>query len=190
MLKPGAVSSRREFTRIFILTLIILHSSPTIIDPKPCALGVLLWPQRSLTPMNATYGGTPCHNTTTTMCKLVVHPDPLHSPTAASSVNNYNPDTRSGTAQHVGTATIAGDTITLAKTATTPTPSASLSQSVWFLLLIATHCLGWHTGAPQPISTHAITPTTGVTTARTPRTTTTTGRLDAWKHHARGGVMS
>ena len=189
MLKPGVVSSRRESTRTFIPTLITLHSSPTIINPKPCALGVLLWPRRSLTPENAAYDGTPCHNTTMMTCKLVVHPDPLHSPTAAGSVNNYNPNTRSGIAQCAGTATIAGDMTTLAKTATTPTLSASLSQSVWSLLLITTPCLGWRAGALQPISTHAITLTTGVTMARTPHTTTTTGRLDAWKHHAREGVM-
>ena len=149
-----------------------------------------LWPQQSLIPTNATYGGTPCHNTMTTMRKLVVHPDPLHSPTAAGSVTNYNSNTRSGIAQRAGTATIAGDVTTLVKTATTPTPSASLSQSVWSLLLIATPCLGWRAGAPQPISTHATTPTTGATMARTTHTTTTTGRLDAWKHHAREGVMS
>ena len=45
MPKPGVVSSRREFTRISILTLITPHLSPTIIAPKPCALGALLWPQ-------------------------------------------------------------------------------------------------------------------------------------------------
>ena len=122
--------------------------------------------------------------------KLVVHPDPLHSPTAASSVTNYNPNTRSGIVQHAGITTTAGDATILAKTATTPTPSASLSQSAWFLLLIATPCLGWHAGALQLISTPAITLTTGATMARTPHTMTTTGRLDAWKHHAREGVMS
>ena len=122
--------------------------------------------------------------------KLAVHPDLLHSPTTVDSVINYNPNTRSGIARRAGTATIAGDAITLAKTATTPTPSASLSQSVWSLLLTTTPCLGWRPGAPHPTSTPAITPTIGVTMARTPPTTTTAGRLDAWKHHTREGVMS
>ena len=93
-----------------------------------CIGGVTLATQFPI-PTNAAYGGTLCHNTTTTMRKLVVHPDPLHSPTTAVSVNNYNPNTRSGIAWHAGTAIIAGDATTLAKTATTPTPSASPSQN-------------------------------------------------------------
>ena len=129
MLRPGVGSSRREFIRAFTPTSITLPSFPTTIDPKPCALEVSPWPPLFPTHTNAAYGGTPCHNTTTTTPKLVVHPDPLHSPIAAAFATNSSQSTWSGIVQQEGTATTAGDATTLAKTATTPTPFVSLNLS-------------------------------------------------------------
>ena len=79
--------------------------------------------------MNAVYNGMLCPNITTTMPKPVARPDPLHSPTAAAYAISSSPNTRSGPALPDGTVTIAEDAITSVKTATTPTPFVSQSQS-------------------------------------------------------------
>ena len=64
------------------------------------------------------------------------------------------------------------------------------SQSVLYPSLIATHCLGRHANARPLPSMPGTTPMIGDTTVRTLLTTTMIGRLDVWKHQARGGMMS
>ena len=64
------------------------------------------------------------------------------------------------------------------------------SQSVLYPSLIATHCLGRHANARPLPSMPGTTPMIGDTTVRTLLTMTMIGRLDVWKHQARGGVMS
>ena len=130
MRRSGVVSFRPEFIHVSTLILTTPHSSPTNTDLKPCALGALLWPRPSPTPMNVASGGTLCHSTTTTTHKLVAHPGPPHSPTVVAFAINSSPNTRFGTALPGGIVTTAEDAITSAKTATTPTPFVSPSQSV------------------------------------------------------------
>ena len=190
MPRSGVVSFRPEFIHSFTRTLTIPHSSPTNTDLKPCAPGASPLPQPSPTPTNVASGGTLCHSTMTTTRKPVIHPDPLHSPTAAASAISSSPNTRFGTARPDGIVTIVEDATISAKIATTPTPFVLQNRSALFPSPIATHCLGWRVGVLRHTSIPATTRMTGGTTARILPTTTTIGKLDVWTHYAREGVMS
>ena len=190
MPRLGAVSSKPGFTHASTPTLITPPSSLTTTDQKLCTPEASLWPWQLLTHVSETYGGTLCRSTTTTMHPPAVPLSPLHSPTDVIFANNFSPDTRSGIVLCAKTVTIVGDAITPATTATTPTPSVSLSQSAWYPSLITMPCPDRHIGAlPLPSMLGTIL-TIGATMVRTTPTKIMTGRLDAWKHYSREGVMS
>ena len=183
-------SSKPGCTHASIPILITLLSSPTTIDQKPCVLVVSPWPQPSLILTTETYSGTPCHSTTTTTHQLAIPPGPPHSPTIAAYANKSTPCTRSGTVWHARIVTTARGANTLATTVPTRIPFASPSPNAWYHSPTAVHCPDRHDGVLQLPSMPDTTLTTGDMTVRTILTMITTGRLDAWKHQSRGGVMS
>ena len=63
--------------------------------------------------------------------RLVVPLNPYHSPTGATSANNFTTLTPFGTAPHARTATIVKHITIPTTTALTPTPYASPNLSVW-----------------------------------------------------------
>ena len=126
---PGIASSTPGCIHASNHTFVTPHSSPTTTAPKPYAQEVSLSLRWSRTHASTTYGGTQCHSIMMTTHKQADPPDPPPSHTAVASADNANPDTLSGTVRHEETATIARAAITPVKTATTHTPSVSLSRS-------------------------------------------------------------
>ena len=108
--------------------------------------------------------------------RLVVPLNPYHSPTGATSANNFTPLTPFGTAPHARTATIVKHITIPTTTALTPTPYASPNLSVWSPSLTNVLPLGWHAIAWQQHCTCGIIPTIGGMMVRTLLTMTTIGK--------------